>query len=121
MATIFALIALQLVGEIIVGILGIPIPGAVIGLVLLYAILTAYGTVPDETTRTAGFLHEHFGLLFVPAGVGVVAYLPLIGEQWEGIVAALAISVVVTIAVTALVMSRMSQRLATRPRSELGS
>ena len=56
---------------------------------------------------------EHLSLLFVPAGVGVMMHLPLIGEEWQALSAALVGSTVLTIAVTALVMrgcARLSGR-----------
>ncbi|MFO1061198.1 MAG: CidA/LrgA family protein [Dongiaceae bacterium] len=43
MTTIFLLIVLQLVGEAIASVAGLPIPGAVIGLVLLFVLLCARG------------------------------------------------------------------------------
>src|SRR5689334_19318873 len=114
MTTIFVLIALQLVGEAIASLAGLPIPGAVIGLVLLFILLCWRGGAPEELTRTAGFLHDNLGLLFVPAGVGVIAYLPLIEGAWLPIAAALLVSVVASLAVTALVMSALSRRFAQR-------
>ena len=112
MAAIFLLIALQLVGEVIVTVTGLPIPGAVIGLVLLYIILSVRGGASEEMTRTTGFLLDNLALLFVPAGVGVIAYLPLIASRWEMIAAALLVSVTVTIALTALTMSWLARRSA---------
>ena len=112
MVAIFLLIALQLVGEAIVTFTGLPVPGAVIGLVLLYIILSVHGGASEEMTRTTGFLLDNLALLFVPAGVGVIAYLPLIASRWEVIVAALLVSVTVTIALTALTVSRLARRSA---------
>jgi holin-like protein len=103
MVAIFLLIALQLVGEAIVTVTGLPVPGAVIGLVLLYVILSVRGGASGEMTHTTGFLLDNLALFFVPAGVGVIAYLPLI-------VAALLVSVTVTIALTALTVSWLARR-----------
>jgi holin-like protein len=114
MATIFILIALQLVGEAIASVAGLPIPGAVIGLVLLFVILCLRRGPPEEMTRTAAFLHDNLGLLFVPAGVGVIAYLPLIADAWLPIAAALLVSVTASLAVTSLTLSLLSRRLAAR-------
>ena len=114
MTTIFLLIALQLVGEAVATAAGLPIPGAVIGLVLLYVILSLRGEAPAEMTRTTGFLLDNLGLLFVPVGVGVIAYLPLIASQWQVIVVALLVSVTATVALTALTMSWLVRRAAGR-------
>ena len=112
MVAIFLLIALQLVGEAIVTFTGLPVPGAVIGLVLLYIILSVRGGASEEMTRTTGFLLDNLALLFVPAGVGVIAYLPLIADAWLPIAAALLVSVGAAVAVTALLMARLSRATA---------
>ena len=108
MFTIFLLIVLQLVGESIVQVSGLPVPGAIIGLVLLYVILVLRGEIPDEMSRTSGFLLQNLGVLFVPAGVGVIAYLPMIATQWWSILLVLLVSVTATIAITGLVLTWLS-------------
>ena len=110
MFTIFLIIVLQLIGESIVQVSGLPVPGAIIGLVLLYVILVVRGETSDEMSRTSGFLLQNLGVLFVPAGVGVIAYLPMIATQWWIIVLALFVSVCATIAITGLVVVRLSPR-----------
>jgi holin-like protein len=110
MSAIFLLIVLQLIGEGIVQVSGLPVPGAVVGLVLLYAMLTWRGEVSEEMSRTSGFLLQNLGVLFVPAGVGVIAYLPLIAAQWGDILLVLIVSVCSTIAITGLVVARLSPR-----------
>jgi holin-like protein len=108
--TIFVLIALQLIGESIVQVSGLPVPGAIIGLILLYAILVVRGDISEEMSRTSGFLLQNLGVLFVPAGVGVIAYLPMIAAQWWIILIVLLVSVCATVAVTGLVATRLSAR-----------
>lgn len=110
MSAIFLLILLQLIGESIVQVSGLPIPGAIIGLVLLYAILLWRAEISDEMSRTSGFLLQNLGVLFVPAGVGVIAYLPMMAAQWWGILLVLLVSVCATVAVTGLVVTRLSPR-----------
>ena len=110
MSTIFVLIVLQLIGESIVQVSGLPVPGAIIGLILLYAILVWRREISDEMSRTSGFLLQNLGVLFVPAGVGVIAYLPMIAAQWWIILLVLLVSVSATIGITALVVTRFSPR-----------
>jgi holin-like protein len=110
MSAIFVLIVLQLIGELVVQLSGLPVPGAIIGLILLYALLVWRGGITDEMSRTSGFLLQNLGLLFVPAGVGVIAYLPMIATEWWRILIVLLISVIVTIAITGLLVTRLSPR-----------
>ncbi len=98
------LLVYQLIGELTVHLLGLPVPGPVVGMALLFLTLVVRKGVGEEMERTASGLLSHLSLLFVPAGVGVMIHLQLIQQEWMAISAALVISTVVTIAVTALVM-----------------
>lgn len=107
LAAVTALLLCQLIGEAVVRLAGLPIPGPVLGLVLLLAILALRHGVPGTLESTAGGLLKHFSLLFVPAGVGVLQHLPRIEAEWLAIAAALLVSSAATIVVTAAVMRGM--------------
>jgi len=89
--------------------LKLPMPGPVVGLLLLLVLLLARdrfkvlarGPLQQDGVENASRgLLAHLSLLFVPAGVGVVQKLDLIAEHGIAIVVVLAISVVVTLLVT---------------------
>lgn len=101
------LLSLQLAGEIIVAWTGLPLPGPVVGMALLFIGLTVRGGLPEGLERTAQGLLQHLSLLFVPAGVGVVLHLSLVRAEWLPITAAVIGSTLLTIIVTALVMALM--------------
>ncbi|WP_206597605.1 CidA/LrgA family protein, partial [Pantoea dispersa] len=50
-----------------------PLPAPVTGLILLYAELAIRGRLPDDLGILADRLLQFLGMLFVPAGVGVIA------------------------------------------------
>lgn len=78
------LLGCQLVGELLARALGLPLPGPVLGMVLLFALLLLRGAAWQTTAlaqalnQTADFLLKHLSLLFVPAGVGVVQHWALL-------------------------------------------
>jgi holin-like protein len=80
------------------------IPGPVIGLVLLLAWFRLRRGVPENVGTVANALVQHLGLLFVPAAVGVVMFWPQLRSHAGAVSAALVVSVVATIAVSAVVM-----------------
>ena len=103
------LIGCQLIGELVREVTDLPIPGPVIGMFLLATMLIIGGgkdsdRVPCDLERTAGTLIHLMRLLFVPAGVGIIAEAPLLREEWLPILAALIGSTVLSIAVTGAVM-----------------
>ncbi len=104
LAYLTLLLVCQLIGEVIARLAGLPVPGPVLGMVILFAGLLLNGGLPDGLEKVGGALLEHLSLLFVPAGVGVMTHLSLVRAEWVPITAALLASTVITIAVTALVM-----------------
>jgi holin-like protein len=108
-ASLSLILLCQLAGEVFVRGLGLPMPGPVVGLLLLLVLLLARdrfkvmarGPLQQDGVENASrSLLAHLSLLFVPAGVGVVQKLDLIAEHGIAIIVILAISVVVTLLVT---------------------
>ncbi|MBK7357281.1 CidA/LrgA family protein [Propionivibrio sp.] len=98
------LLLFQLAGEAISLLLKLPIPGPVIGMALLFAVLALRGGPGIELRETAQQLLQHLSLLFVPAGVGVMLHWQRMADEWLPIVVSLVASTFVTIAVTAWVL-----------------
>jgi putative effector of murein hydrolase LrgA (UPF0299 family) len=116
LGAITLLLVCQLAGEFITMATGMPLPGPVVGMALLFAGLllrrrlkrsTDEPAIPADLEQTATGILSHLSLLFVPAGVGVMLYLPLIAEEWLPITVALVASTLLTIALTALIMSKL--------------
>lgn len=115
LGAITLLLACQLVGEVITMSMDLPLPGPVVGMALLFISLlirrriknSDEPEIPVELKQTATGLLSHLSLLFVPAGVGVMLYLPLIAEEWLPIAVSLVASTLLTIVLTAFVMSRL--------------
>jgi holin-like protein len=114
------LIACELVGELVRSAFDLPVPGPVIGMFCLGGILAVRKdrpgrpAIPEPLGQTAEALISHMGLLFVPAGVGIIAEVELLRTEWLPIAAGLVGSTVLSLAVTGLVMHWMS-----RPRSTI--
>jgi len=70
--------------------------------------------VGDDLRETANGLLRHLSLLFVPAGVGVMAHLGRLSHEWLPISVSLVLSTLLTIAVTAVVMRALLARRARR-------
>src|SRR5947207_888550 len=76
----FALLLLcQSVGEVVARLTKAPLPGPVIGMLLLMLVL-AWPPLQAPVAAAAGGLLQHLSLLFVPVGVGVITHLALIAE-----------------------------------------
>ncbi len=103
------LLGLQLLGDAISTGLALPIPGPVIGMIMLLLILIVKKGVPDDLGITADGLIKYIGLLFVPAGAGASLYLGLIAEQWLMIIVASFTSTVLTLVLCAWIFKALSK------------
>ncbi|GIW49912.1 MAG: membrane protein [Anoxybacillus sp.] len=88
---------LYMIGSFIQQLLHIPIPGSMIGMLLLFLLLMT-GIVKEKwVSRGANMLLSHLTLLFIPATVGVMDYVELFSGRgiW---------SIVIVIVSTMMVM-----------------
>ena len=106
-ALLFALTIIfscQLLGEVCVMLLGLPVPGPVVGMALLFLGLMIKGQVPTNLGMVGDGLLKHLSLLFIPAGVGVMLHSTLLWQEILPISLALVISTLLAIAATGLMM-----------------
>lgn len=102
--TLATLLVFQALGEALSFVLGLPVPGPVIGMALLVLWLRLRPTAYAQLREVSLGLLRHLSLLFVPAGVGVMLHAARLADEWLPISIALVVSTALTIAVTALVI-----------------
>ncbi len=103
------LLIYQLAGEVGVQLLHWPVPGPVLGMLLLFlTLLLRKGIAPSVGAASTALL-SHLSLLFVPAGVGMMVHFEHLANEWLPIVVALVLGTVVTMATSALVMQGASR------------
>lgn len=102
---ITTLLIYQVIGEVFVLLTQAPIPGPVVGMLLLFLTLAfRKKPVDDALSSATNSLLSHFSLLFVPAGVGVMIYFNQIKDEWLPISVAVIVSTILTLVITALTM-----------------
>jgi holin-like protein len=103
------LFSAQLAGEFLARVGGLPVPGPVIGLVLMLVCLAIRGRVPAALDDVATGILRNLSLLFVPVGVGIVQQADLVRTYGLALIGAVIASTVLTLAVTALVFVGVSR------------
>lgn len=101
------LLLCQLTGEVFVVWTNLPVPGPVLGMILMFVGLVVRGGVPEGLGRIADGLLSYLSLLFVPAGVGVMLHIAMLRGEWLAISVALVLSTVLTVATTGLLMTAL--------------
>ena len=112
------LLLCQLAGESIVRALDMPVPGPVLGGIVMFAFLALRRRVPDNLGRTSHDLLANFSLLFVPAGAGIILHVARLEAEALALIAALIGSTALTIAVAALVFVGVDRLMGGRTHAE---
>ena len=112
------LIGLQLAGTAFAGLLGLPVPGPVIGLLVLLVWLLAGGWRPAGLEAAAEGFIRYLPLLFVPAAVGLIQYLDLLSEQGLVLIVVIVLSTLAGLLATALMFTIVAGWLSPPDRSE---
>ncbi len=105
-----ALLAFQFLGEVAVRALHLPLPGALAGMLLLFAALLLRGKVPAPLANTSGQLLQHMMLMFVPAVAGVMLHFDRVAREWQPFLMACVVGTLVTLTVTALMLQWLLRR-----------
>jgi len=100
------LLLCQTAGEVAARLGRLPLPGPVLGMLLLAGLL-AWPPLRQPVAQAADGLLGHLSLLFVPVGVGVVAHWGLVSAIGGRLLGVLVLSTWIGLAVTALVLQRL--------------
>lgn len=108
---------LQLAGEAAARGLGLPVPGSLIGMAFLLALLVWQRDVSDGLQRLAQGLLRHMMLLLIPAVAGIAVQYPLLARDWLPFLLSCAVGAMLTVAVTGWTLRFMMQRTGAKARA----
>ena len=117
LSAIFTILIFQLAGEVIQKGFELPLPGPVLGLILLLfsLVFTKKSINPNlvelraRLMTTSEKLLSYLSLLFVPIGVGVIMHLQLLEGQLLKIVFVIGLGTIMTMVFTAFIFSVFSK------------
>lgn len=84
--------------------LNLPIPGSVIGLIILFLALQTKLIRVDMLEEVSEFLLSHMAFLFLPAGVGLITALHVLSGKWIQFIIIILITTAIVFIVTAYVV-----------------
>lgn len=92
---ILYLLGFYLAGELLGHALHLPVPGNVLGMVLLFVFLVLRRRVPKELDSFVPKFLSPMVLYFMPSAVGVIALGPLLASEGWGIVVTMVLSTLI--------------------------
>ncbi|PLZ01157.1 CidA/LrgA family protein [Burkholderia sp. WAC0059] len=115
LAAISTLLLFQFIGETLATVTHVPVPGPLIGMVLLLAWLMVRGGPSAGLESFGRSLLSWLALLFVPAATGLVTGLRLLEADWWRIALAIVVSTALGLATTGWLMDRLTRLIHDRP------
>ena len=106
------LVLAQMAGDAAVARLGLPLPGALVGMLLLLAVLIVMGRVPRPIELAAGPLLRHIMMFLMPVVAGVLEHSSVLQGQWLPFLVSSLLGTFLTLVVTAALLQRL---LRTKP------
>jgi holin-like protein len=98
-----------LLGEFIANLFNWPIPGSVMGMLLLFVYLIIRSGIPKSIKHSSETLLPYLPLFIVPASVGIVSHLYLLKQDGLLILLAMVVSLVVGIPFCGWLMQKILQ------------
>ncbi len=96
-------------GEVLSRLLWIPVPGSVIGMILLTTALHLRALRPERVRVASEVMIRYMALFFVPPGVAVVLYLDLLGDHWLALVVGGVVGTLAVLLTVGLIQQRMER------------
>ncbi len=104
------LAALLFAGGMLTRWLALPIPPAIVGMVLLLGVLARFGKLVPVVEAASMPLLKHLMLFFIPTVAGVIEQFQALRSGWLPFVVASIAGAALTLAVTALTLQKLLKR-----------
>jgi len=103
------ILGIYLLGELLSRSLNLPIPGNILGMLILFILLCTKVVKVDNISTVTNFLLDHLSFFFIPAGVGLMASIGIIKSTWWQLLVVCMSTTVIIIGVTGMIVQAISR------------
>lgn len=103
--------SIYFLGELAQKMFGLPVPGNVIGMLLLFFCLYTGIIKLEMIEKASGFLLNNLAFFFLPAGVSLITCYSLLEGKWTEVLIITLVSTLVILVVTGLVVQLVQKCL----------
>ena len=104
------LLSIYFAGEIISNLLNLPVPGSIIGMILLFVLLTSHIVKVENVENLANFFLDHLAFFFIPASVGLMTSFASLKGSIFKIILLCILTTIIVIAVTGITVQFICNR-----------
>ncbi|MGL5379296.1 CidA/LrgA family protein [Clostridium sp.] len=112
------ILGVYIIGELISKGFNLPIPGNILGMLLLFTLLCTNVINVEKVEMVGNFFLDHLAFFFIPAGVALLNSFDMIKSSFIQIVIICLITTVIVIAVTGKVVQFISNKLNKKAKEE---
>lgn len=112
------LLSIYFVGEIISKGLNLPIPGNIIGMILLFILLSTNVLKVEKVENLANFFLDHLAFFFIPAAVGLMTSFASLKGSIFKIILLCILTTIIVISVTAVTVEFICKRKSNEKNNE---
>ena len=98
------LLSIYFVSEIISKSLNLPVPGSIIGMILLFVLLTSNIIKIEMVENLANFFLDHLAFFFIPASIGLMTSFASLKGSIFKIILLCILTTIIVISVTAIIV-----------------
>ncbi len=100
------------IGEVLNKVVHVPLPGSIIGMILLFILLITGVIKLEMIDEISKFLLDHLAFFFIPSGVGLLAYFGILSRNLIPILVICLVTTVLVMVVTGLTVQLIKGRKA---------
>lgn len=97
---IMLIFGIYYIGEVLAILLHLPIPGNLVGMLILFLLLCLKVIKLDQVSTISDFLLSHLSFFFIPAGVGLMTTYVLLVDVWVQILILCLVTTLITMGIT---------------------
>lgn len=98
------LLSIYFAGEIISKLLNLPVPGSIIGMVLLFVLLTSNLIKVEKVENLANFFLDHLAFFFIPAAVELMTSFASLKGSILKIIILCILTTIIVIGITGIIV-----------------
>ena len=105
------IIGIYLLGQVVSNVLSLPVPGNILGMLILLVLLFTKVIKLEQIETISNFFLDHLAFFFIPAGVGLMNSAGIIKDSWLRLIFVCIITTIIIIATTGITIQFISRRL----------
>ena len=102
---------IYLIGDLISKLLKLPIPGNILGMIILLVLLCTKVIKLEQIETISTFILDHLAFFFIPAGVGLMSSIGIIKDTWIKLIIVCIVTTIIVIGSTGTIVQFVSRKI----------